>query len=77
VISFDSKLRGCDVVALKVDDVAPNGYMVERATVRQRKTRRPVKFDLTEHGKRPKTTCERWRRLRFAFRNSVRLAHRR
>ena len=46
--AIDSKLRGCDVVALKVEDVAPNGYTVERATVRQRKTRRPVKFELTE-----------------------------
>jgi integrase len=47
-IAIDSKLRGCDVVALKVEDVAPSGYTVERATVRQRKTRRPVKFELTE-----------------------------
>ena len=46
--AIDSKLRGCDVVALKVEDVAPNGYTVERATVWQRKTRRPVKFELTE-----------------------------
>jgi integrase len=47
-LAIDSKLRGCDVVALKVEDVAPNGYAVERATVRQRKTRRPVKFELAE-----------------------------
>jgi integrase len=47
-LAIDSKLRGYDVVALKVEDVAPNGYTVERATVRQRKTRRPVKFELTE-----------------------------
>src|SRR5213594_463305 len=48
-LSIDSKLRGCDVVALKVGDVAPNGYAIDRATVRQRKTGRPVKFELTEH----------------------------
>src|SRR6185503_19351912 len=47
-LAIDSKLRGCDVVAVKVEDVAPNGYAVERATVRQRKTGRPVKFELTE-----------------------------
>jgi integrase len=47
-LAIDSKLRGCDLVALKVEDVAPNGYTVEPATVRQRKTRRPVKFELTE-----------------------------
>jgi len=34
-LAIDSKLRGCDVVALKVDDIAPSGYAVDRATVRQ------------------------------------------
>ena len=48
-LAIDSKLRGCDVVAIKVEDVAPNGYAVDRATVRQRKTGRPVRFELTEH----------------------------
>jgi integrase len=46
--AIDSKLRGCDVIAVKVDDVAPNGYTVDRATVRQRKTGRTVRFELTE-----------------------------
>src|SRR5262245_47860055 len=48
-LAIDSKLRGCDVVAIKVGDVAPNGYAGDRATVRQRKTGRPVRFELTEH----------------------------
>jgi len=47
-LAIDSKLRGCDVVAIKVEDVAPNGYTIDRATVRQRKTGRPVKFELTD-----------------------------
>jgi integrase len=47
-LAIDSKLRGCDVVAIKVEDVAPNGYAVDRATVRQKKTGRPVRFELTE-----------------------------
>ena len=47
-VAIDSKLRGCDIVALKVEDVAPNGYALDRATVRQKKTGRPVKFELTE-----------------------------
>jgi integrase len=47
-LAIDSKLRGCDLVALKVDDVAPSGYAADRATVRQNKTGRPVKFELTE-----------------------------
>lgn len=47
-LAIDSKLRGCDVVAVRVDDVAPNGYTLDRATVRQKKTGRPVRFGLTE-----------------------------
>jgi len=47
-LAIDSKLRGCDVVALKVEDIAPNGYAIDRATVRQKKTGQPVKFELTE-----------------------------
>ena len=45
---IDSKLRGCDVVALRVDDVAPSGYAMDRATIRQKKTGRPVRFELTD-----------------------------
>jgi integrase len=46
-LAIDSKLRGCDVVAVRVDDVAPNSYTLDRATVRQKKTGRPVRFELT------------------------------
>jgi len=49
--AIDSKLRGCDVVAARVDDVAPNGYTLDRATVRQKKTGRPVRFELTEQAR--------------------------
>src|SRR5262249_32037078 len=47
-LAIDSKLRGCDVIALRVEDVALSGYAVDRATVRQKKTGRPVRFELTE-----------------------------
>ena len=47
-LAIDSKLRGCDVVAMKVEDVAASGHTLDRATVRQRKTGRPVRFELTE-----------------------------
>jgi integrase len=50
-LAIDSKLRGCDVVAVRVDDVAPNGYALDRATVRQRKTGRPVRFELTDQAR--------------------------
>ena len=47
-LAIDSKLRGCDVVALRVEDVAPNGYAADRTTIRQKKTGQPVRFELTE-----------------------------
>lgn len=47
-LAIDSKLRGCDVVSLKVEDVAPHGYAIDRAMVRQKKTGRPVKFEISE-----------------------------
>ena len=47
-VAIDSKLRGCDIVRLMIEDIAPHGRCVDRATIRQRKTGRPVKFELTE-----------------------------
>jgi integrase len=47
-LAIDSKLRGCDLVAVRVDDVAPSGYAMDRATIRQKKTGRPVRFELTD-----------------------------
>jgi len=47
-LAIDSKLRGCDVVSLKIEDIAPHGSVLDRATVRQKKTGRPVKFEITE-----------------------------
>ncbi len=47
-LAIDSKRRGCDVVAIRVEDVAAGGYTADRATVRQRKTGRPVRFELSE-----------------------------
>ena len=47
-LAIDSKLRGCDVVAIRLEDVAARGYTADRATVRQKKTGRPVRFELSE-----------------------------
>ncbi|MFC1673675.1 tyrosine-type recombinase/integrase [Pseudomonadota bacterium] len=47
-LAIDSKLRGCDVVSLRVEEVAPHGYAIDRATVRQKKTGQPVKFEISE-----------------------------
>jgi integrase len=46
-LAIDSKLRGCDLVKLRVSDIAPNGAVRRRATVIQQKTHRPVPFELT------------------------------
>ena len=41
----------CDLVRLRIPDVAPRGYAVDRASIRQRKTCQPVKFEITEQTK--------------------------
>src|SRR5688500_16209400 len=58
-LAIDSKLRGCDVVAVRVDDVASNSYALDRATVRQRKTGRPVRFGLTDQTPTGRTPTSR------------------
>jgi len=47
-LGLDSKLRGCDLVGLKVSDIAQGGRIASRAIVMQQKTRRPVQFEITE-----------------------------
>ena len=47
-LALDSKLRGCDLVRLQVNDVCVGGRVRDRATVIQRKTGRPVQFEITE-----------------------------
>jgi integrase len=47
-LAIDSKLRGCDLVGLRVHDVAQGSHVAARAIVMQRKTQRPVQFELTE-----------------------------
>jgi integrase len=47
-LAVDSKLRGCDLVRLKIDDVSTGARVRDRATVIQKKTSRPVQFEITE-----------------------------
>lgn len=47
-LALDSKLRACDLIGLRMDDVALNGRVRSRATIMQRKTGRPVQFEITE-----------------------------
>ncbi len=47
-LAIDSKLRGCDLVNLRVRDIAHGNQILARAMVVQQKTQRPVQFELTE-----------------------------
>ena len=47
-LAIDSKLRGCDLVSLRVCDVSQGKIIYPRAIVMQRKTHRPVQFEITE-----------------------------
>jgi integrase len=46
-LAIDSELRGCDLVRLQVDDVCAGGRVRDRATIVQKKTGRPVQFEIT------------------------------
>jgi site-specific recombinase XerD len=47
-LAVDSKLRSCDLVKLRVRDVAHGERVTGRAMVMQQKTHRPVQFEITE-----------------------------
>lgn len=47
-LAVDSKLRGCDLVNLRVRDVVHGNQIMTRAMIVQRKTQRPVQFELTD-----------------------------
>ena len=60
-LAIDSKLRGCDLVRLRVSDVANGGILLERATITQRKTDQPVQFEIT---KQTRDSLEKWMELK-------------
>jgi integrase len=47
-LAIDSKLRGCDVVKIRISDLTNSGRVRSRATIVQQKTGRPVQFELLE-----------------------------
>jgi integrase len=47
-LAIDSKLRACDLVSIRVSDVTQGYKVVQRATVMQKKTNRPVQFEISE-----------------------------
>ena len=56
-MAIDSKLRACDLVRLRVRDVTQSGQVAKRAIVMQRKTKRPVQFEITDQ---TRLAVERW-----------------
>jgi integrase len=46
-LAIDSKLRGCDLVKIRIRDVVAGPEIKTRATVIQQKTGRPVQFEIT------------------------------
>jgi integrase len=46
-LGIDSKLRGCDLLSLKVRDVSHGDQIASRAVVMQHNTQRPVQFEIT------------------------------
>ncbi len=60
-LAIDSKLRGCDLVTLEVNDVCVGGRMRTRTTIIQSKTGRPVQFELTDQ---TRTSVQEWLEVR-------------
>jgi integrase len=56
-LAIDSKLRACDLIALKIEDVSTGGRVRDRASVMQRKTSSVVHFEI---GCRTKASLEQW-----------------
>jgi integrase len=52
-LAIDSKLRGCDLVRLKVADLVAGNRVRERVSVIQSKTKRPVQFEVSESTREP------------------------
>ena len=56
-LAIDSKLRASDLLGIRVSDIAKNGKTTSRATILQKKTKRPVRFEITE---RTRKSVDRW-----------------
>src|ERR1700716_1510144 len=56
-LAIDSKLRACDLVKLRLDDICSGVRVRQRATIVQKKTGRPVQFEITEQSK---NSVEAW-----------------
>jgi hypothetical protein len=56
-IAIDSKLRACDLVKVRLNEVCSGAKVRDRATIVQKKTGRPVQFEITEQ---TRVSIEAW-----------------
>ena len=74
-LAIDSKLRSCDLVRIRVCDVAHGSRVASRTTIVQKKTGRPVQFEITEQTRDSITAwieCARLRPDQFLFPSRMR-----
>ncbi|WP_114226903.1 MULTISPECIES: tyrosine-type recombinase/integrase [Sphingomonas] len=62
-LALDSKLRGCDLVALKISDLVSASGVRSRVMILQHKTGRPVQFEVTEQTRRSIAAWLTYKRL--------------
>src|ERR1700686_846786 len=56
-LAIDSKVRACDLVKLRVNEICSGADVRRRATIVQKKTGRPVQFEITEQSR---NSVEAW-----------------
>jgi len=56
-LAIDSKLRSCDLVKLRVSDIAHGSHILKRSMVMQQKTQSPVQFEITQ---KTRTALTHW-----------------
>jgi len=56
-LAIDSKLRSCDLIKIRFSDIAPNGEILKRASVIQKKTSQSVQFEITDNTRK---SLEKW-----------------
>ena len=66
-LAIDSKLRACDLLSLRVSDVASGKEVQSRAIIRQKKTKHPVRFEITA---RTRKSLEDWIKAANLTKNS-------
>ena len=62
-LAIDSKLRGCDLVGLRVHDVVEGSHVAARVIVMPKTTQRPVQFEITEQTRGARARHRAFRRL--------------